>query len=159
MPAMPATLLRWFAVVVLLLAATTDSRAEDIRVTVVAILASTENTKIDPQLKCIAEKVQEREPTLKGFRVAEMTNRAVAVGKEDTFKLVEDQTVVVVVKQGEDKDNKKVGLEVKPPLLGKITYVTCCGKYFPIVTRYLTKDKKERLIIAIKVEPCPAGKK
>lgn len=153
------TSLRWIPGAIALLIAAPVARSGEIRVTVVAILATTENTKIDPQLKCIAEKIQEREPTLKGFRVAEMTCRAVAVGKEDTFKLVEDQSVLVVVKQGEDKENKKVGLEVKPPLLGRITYVTCCGKYFPIVTRYLTKDKKERLIIAIKVEPCPKDKK
>jgi len=44
-------------------------------------------------------------------------------------------------------------MTIKPPTLGEITYSTTCEKFFPIVTRYVTKDK-ERLIIAIMVEPC-----
>ena len=46
----------------------------------------------------------------------------------------------------------RVRLAVKAPLAGEITYTTCCSKFFPIMTRYLTKDN-ERLIIAIMVKP------
>jgi hypothetical protein len=38
-------------------------------------------------------------------------------------------------------------------MMGEVEYTTCCGKFFPIITRYQTKDK-ERLIIAIRVQPC-----
>ena len=47
----------------------------------------------------------------------------------------------------------RVGLTVKAPLQGEIQYTTCCGKFFPIVTRYQTKNK-ELLIVAIRVQPC-----
>jgi hypothetical protein len=42
--------------------------------------------------------------------------------------------------------------------MGEITYSCCCGKYFPIITRYQTKDN-ERLIIAIGVHCCDKEKK
>ena len=44
-------------------------------------------------------------------------------------------------------------MTIKPPMLGDITYTTCCERFFPIVTRHVTQDK-ERLIIAIMVEQC-----
>ena len=56
------------------------------------------------------------------------------------------------MRHGADSKNR-VGLTMKAPLQGEIQYTTCCGKFFPIVTRYQTKDK-EVLILAIRVQPC-----
>ena len=53
------------------------------------------------------------------------------------------------------RDGKK---GIPPPLVGEITYMTICGKFFPIVTRYQTKDK-DRLIIAVMVKPCNGEKR
>jgi hypothetical protein len=41
--------------------------------------------------------------------------------------------------------------------VGEITYSTICGKCFPIVTRFQTKDR-ERLIVAVMVRPCNGAK-
>lgn len=123
-----------------------------VQVTVLAILATDKNKTVDPQLKCVAQKVQKMEPDLTGFRIARTSTRSIEVSKASKFMLVEGVPVSVTVEQGPDKDNR-VGLTIKPPQLGEICYLSCCGKFFPIVTRYQTKDK-ERLIIAIMVEPC-----
>ena len=137
-----------------LVAAAPAAPAEEpkVQVTVLAILATDKDKKVDLQLKCVADKVQKIEPGLTGFRIACTSTSAVEISKASKFMLVEGVPVTVTVEQGPDKDNR-VGLTVKPPQLGEICYLSCCGKFFPIVTRYQTKDK-ERLIIAIMVEPC-----
>lgn len=154
-PVMAVYLNRWliFASVLAGLGFQTRAEAEDVRVSVVAILATTDgNAKVDARVKDVAEEVQKRDPSLKGFRLARTTCKPLQVGEKDTFPLVEDQVVEVAVKHAPDKDNR-VCLTVTPPRLGAITYKTCCKKFFPIVTGYLTK-KDERLIIAIMVRPC-----
>jgi len=119
---------------------------------VVAILATDRNDKIEMKCKCVAEEVQKLEPTLTGFRVARTSSKDLKVGGRDTFALVDDEVVTVVVQQAGCKE-ERIRLMVKPPSVGEITYSTCCGKFFPIITRYQTKDKdKDRLIIAIRVE-------
>jgi hypothetical protein len=139
------------ATAALLLGAAAPARAfEDVRVSVVAILA-TGGTKVDPAVVEIAKEVRKKCPDLTGFRLARMTCRPVAVGKKETFPLEDDQTAAVEVEQGPDK-NDRVRLTVTPPRLKEITYSTCTGKYFPIVTPYHTKAK-EQLIIAIMVSP------
>ena len=44
-------------------------------------------------------------------------------------------------------------MKIEPPLLGEITYETCCGKFLPVITRYRTKDN-QLLIIAVRVQMC-----
>src|SRR5947209_7335396 len=140
---------RWVAFLAVLggcLACARPASAEDrVKVTVVAILASESNEKVDHKLKDIAQEVRKREPQLKGFRLASMTCRSLPVNGKETFRLVEDQVARVTVQAGADKENRVV-LAVKPPLQGEITYQTVCGKFLPIVTRYQTNDK-DRLII------------
>ena len=52
---------------------------------------------------------------------------------------------------GNDKDGR-FQMKITPPRMGDITYTTAaCGKFFPIMTRYLTKDN-ERLIVAVMVK-------
>jgi hypothetical protein len=126
---------------------------EEIKVTVVAILATDQNKKVEPRLEGLAKEVQKTDPKLTGFRWAKCSCQKLEVGKKLEFRLVEDQVAAVVVKHGCDKEDR-VGLTVKAPLVGEIAYSCACGKFFPIMTRYQTKDK-ERLIIAIRVQPCP----
>lgn len=134
----------------------------EVKVTVVAILATDRNTDVDPKVKCVADEVQKLEghKNLTGFRQAHMINQGVAIGKPFTFNLgpaAEKQQVVVTVLESADAEGK-VRLIVKPPTLGNITYSTACGKCLPIVTRYKTKDN-DLLIIAVSVKPCTSSPK
>jgi hypothetical protein len=128
---------------------------EKVRVTVITILATDQNKIVDAKLACIAREVQKSEPRLTGFRLdlKHSSGQTLEVGSRFDFPLVDDQVATVLVQHGADKDDR-VGLKVKPPQLGEIHYdVSCCGKYFPIMTPYQTKNK-DRLIIAIMVKPC-----
>jgi hypothetical protein len=129
------------------------ARAEEVKVTVLAIFATDKNSSIDAELKEIAERVQKQEPKLTGFRQGRQSSKSLVVGdgSKEAFTLIEDQVVTVAVEAVMKKD--RIRMTIKPPTLGEITYSTSCEKFFPIVTRYVTKDK-ERLIIAIMVEQC-----
>ena len=131
-------------------------KQDEVRVSVVAILASEGGKNIDPRVACIAREVRKLHPRLTGFRMAKMTCQSVAVGRTEDFTLVADQHAAVTVLKAACKDNR-VQLKVTPPTLGEITYTTCCGKFFPLVTGYKTKNE-ERLIVAVRVQPCK-GKK
>jgi hypothetical protein len=137
--------------------ATLQAADEVIKVSVVAILATSKDTVVDPKLDSIAQEIQTRlDGKLTGFRLAKMSCKSLKVGDKDTFELVGDQVVTVTVLGNVDKDNK-VCVKVAPPLLGEITYMTTCGKFLPIITRYRTKND-ELLILAVRVKPCE-GKK
>jgi hypothetical protein len=125
---------------------------DDVRVTVVSILATTKDNKVDPRLEGVAKKIKEKKPELTGFRVGTQNCESCVVGKSKEFKLVDNEKAVVIVKNGADPKNQ-VSLRVKVPCVGEICYTTCCGKYFPIITCYTTK-KGECLIVAIMVKPC-----
>jgi hypothetical protein len=136
-----------------LLIAAPSVRAEERNVTVIAVMATDRNKHVDPRVQGIAEEVQKLEPGLTGFRVARTTSKAVTFGKRDTFPLVDNEVLGVLLQQAEGKDGQdRARLTVKAPLAGDITYSCCSGKFFPILTRYLTKDN-ERLIVAIMVKP------
>jgi hypothetical protein len=128
-----------------------------VRVSVVVILATETENKVDPKLKCIADELKKRHPKLTGLRFATISHYSLAVGDKETFKLAEDQEAVVSVVRGEDKAGS-VHLKVTPPAMGEITYSTPCGKFLPIVTRYRTKAN-ELLIFAVRVQPCKGKKK
>ena len=123
-----------------------------INVTLVVILATEDGGFVDKRLTDFAKEVQEKYPQLKSFKIKTMTKRSLAPDEKSVFKLVEMETAQVVVKHGADKHNR-VSLAVTAPEQGEIIYRTVCGKYLPIVTRYQTKAK-ERLILAIQVQPC-----
>lgn len=124
--------------------------AEDARVTIVTILASSNHQEIDPKLQQIAAEVRKHEPSLSGFKLHNSQFKSVNVGQKEKFDLVNDQSAdVTVVEKNESK--KRVTLSVKPPTVGEIKYSISYDKFFPIVTRYLTQN--ERLIIAIMVQP------
>lgn len=157
--AIPSTRSRWALAALLLcllgMVGALTAAEPAIKVSVVAILAGDKDAKIDERLKEIAQEVQQVNPRLTSFRMVKMTCKSVTVGNKDTFDLVGDQTASVTVEQRE-KDGR-VQLKVSPPLLGEITYMTTCGKFLPIITRYRTKNN-EMLILAVRVQPCP-GKK
>lgn len=155
---MPAKLSTWSFLSLLVLwtgwfgAVPTAVAEEKIRVTVVAILATDQNTVVDPKLVCIAREIQKLAPHLTGFQLAQVTRKALEVDATAKFPLVDKEEAEILVKQGADKENR-VSLKVKPPQMGEIVYTSTCGKFFPILTRYQTSTK-DRLIIAIMVRPC-----
>jgi len=145
---------RWLALGMGLLALMSMAparQADEIRITVVAIHASDRNKDVDDELKEIAEKVSKVEPKLTGFKKGRTTTMVVAVGAKEDFPLGEDQVATVTLESPGKKDKEMVKLTVKPPMVGAITYRTTCDKFFPIVTRYQTKNN-DRLIIAVMVE-------
>jgi hypothetical protein len=129
---------------------------DEVHVTVVSILATKNNAKVDPKLKELAQKIKAKKPDLTGFQIDKLCCESLPVGKAIEMKMVENQKAVVTVLQAADEKNQ-VRLMVKAPCVGEICYTTCCGKFFPIVTCYQTKDK-ECLIIAVMVKPCKGGK-
>jgi hypothetical protein len=131
---------------------TRGEEKETVQVSVLAILATEHNDRIDPKLTCIAKEVRRTHDKLTGFQVVRMTRRSLALGTRETFELVEDQKVAVAVQHGADEKNR-VEVRIAPPRMGEITYDTCCGKFLPIVTPYRTENK-DLLIIAVRVQPC-----
>jgi hypothetical protein len=140
-------------------AADITPRAEDVRVTIVAITAGNQSHDVNPpKLREIAREVQRYDGGLTGFKLAQTTSKALNVGQHESFKLVDDTTADITVLQ-KDESQQRVRLAVKLPLVGEITYSTCYDKFFPVVTRYLTKNERERLIVAIMVKPVAKEKK
>jgi hypothetical protein len=141
---------RWLFSCILFLTAAPVT-ADEVKVTVLAIFATDKNNTVDADLKEIAERVQKQEPKLTGFRQGRQSSKSVTVGdgSKESFALVENQAVTVSV-EAVMKQNK-IRMTIKPPTLGEITYSTSVEKFFPIVTRHVTKDN-ERLIIAIMVD-------
>jgi hypothetical protein len=125
---------------------------ETVDIALVAILATDRNDKIDPKLSCIAREVRKTHKDLTGFRMATLTRKSLRIGTQTTFEVTGGQKVGITVKHGADEQNR-VEVKVAPPGMGEITYVTCCGKFLPIVTEVRTKDN-ELLIIAVCIKPC-----
>lgn len=129
-----------------------DDAAEPLQVSVLAILATERDDKVDAKLTCIAREVRKTNKKLTGFQIVKMTKRDLAVGQRGTFELVADQKAVVTVRQAADGNNR-VEVKIAPPRMGEITYDTCCGKFLPILTPYRT-GKGDLLILAVRVQPC-----
>lgn len=145
----------WLVVLAWLVAAEAPA-AEDLRVSVVVIVASETDEKVDPKLECIAREVKRANKNLKGFRLVHMVCKSIPPKVQETFLLIDKQEVGITVNKGADRKNR-VQVRVAPPLLGEITYITPCGKFLPIVTRYRPRQD-ELLIFAIRVQPCDGGK-
>jgi hypothetical protein len=125
---------------------------EKVNVTLIVILATDKNQKVDPKLGAIAQAVKKLDTSLTGFRLGTTTCETMTVGTKKKFPLVEEQEALVEAKHC-DADPKRVCLKVKVPAMGSITYTSCCGKFFPFLTGYRTKAR-ERVIIAVMVESC-----
>ena len=152
MPRLALLIAMSFSVVGMLEGCPCHGEKDPIKITLVVILASEEGNTIDPRLKAIAEEVQKLHPNLKSFKLKHMENKSLKPGEKVSFPAVEKKMVDMVVKHGANKENR-VGLAVTAPAMDEIEYQTVCGKFLPIVTRYQTKSK-ERLILAIRVQPC-----
>jgi len=123
-----------------------------VKVTVVTILASDKGDEVDARLKGIAAEVRKMNPQLKAFKLVSMASKSLAVDEKAAFPLVDEQSAQVVIRHSADPNNR-VSLGVTPPKQGEIAYRAVCGKFLPIVTRYQTEGK-ERLILAVRVQPC-----
>jgi hypothetical protein len=129
-----------------------EAKPAKVKVTVVLILASEEGDQVDKSLTAIAEEVKKLNPNLKSFRIKTMMSKSQVPEERVSYVLVEDKAIIVIVKNSADVENR-VGVAVKVPNQEEIEYRTVCGKFLPIVTRCQTKAN-ERLIIAIRVQPC-----
>jgi hypothetical protein len=147
--------LRWGVPLVLCLLAVGPIMAEEVRVRVVAIIATERNATVDPKLTCVAAEVQKTYPKLTGFRLEKVSCKSLAIGAKEEFKLIDDEVATVTIRQPADKDHR-VELSVKPPRMAAITYRTACHKCFPILTPYRNRDN-DVLIIAVQL-PCPNEK-
>jgi hypothetical protein len=128
-----------------------------VHVTVVVILATDRNATVDPRLKDLAEELRQNlDPSLTGLRVVGCPCKSLPPGASADFALPCGQTVRVTIEEGVDAENR-VRVRVSPPLMGDVKYTAACGGFLPIVTRYRTKDD-ERLILAVRVQPCTKGK-
>jgi hypothetical protein len=129
---------------------------EEVRVCVIAIIATQRDNKVDKCLERIAREVRKKHPELTGFHLASgergMSCQSVAVGTDKTFTLPENESARITVKSACDKKNRVI-LRVKPPRMDAITYETPCGKFLPIETPVKTKAK-DLLYIAVRVTPC-----
>lgn len=129
-------------------------RAGDaVRVTIVVVLATTENKDVNPKLVALAEEVQKRDAKLTGFKVATTLEKSIPVGESHTFPLPDKQKLKVTIERPRDAEGR-IGLTISPPGLGDITYCCSCSKFFPVVTPHKT-EKGETLIVAIMAKPCP----
>jgi hypothetical protein len=127
-----------------------------IKVTMLVILASENGNEIDKQIKNIAEEVQKLNPNFTSFKYKAYECQSLARDEKGMFKTLDKKVAMVVIRQAADAENRVI-LAVTPPDQAEIEYRCACGKFLPIITRYQTK-KKERLILAVRVEPCNKGK-
>jgi hypothetical protein len=140
-------------------AADPPAQEESVKVTVAAVLANGSG-KVDDKLKCVADAVRKTHPELTGFHVGPSACRPIVLGGSEKYKLVEGQEASISVHRCKEYPERFCVEVTSKALVGEMTYTAVCGKYFPLVTGYKTKDKGDQLIILFKVEPCPAkGKK
>jgi uncharacterized protein VirK/YbjX len=130
--------------------------AENVQVTVLAILASSEDDKITDCIKEIAQAIRSKEKQLTHFELQRTFKESIGLGKSVTIKLVDEVTMELTVNEKTDCEGR-IKLSITPPKMGELTYSCSCGKYFPIATDYYTANK-ERLFIAVMAKPCFKGK-
>jgi hypothetical protein len=131
---------------------------EGVKVTVAVILANGDG-KVNDKLKCVAAEVQKMHPKLTGFHLGTTTTQSIPLGGSEKFKLADGQEATIKVKRCKENPGRFC-LEIQSKtLVGEMAYTSVCGKYFPLVTDYKTKDKGDQLIIAFKVESCDKEKK
>ena len=127
-----------------------------VSVTVVIVLATDQNTTIDPKLKELAKEVQKRDPKLTGFKLVATECKSIPVGDTATINLTDKQVLKLTVDKSKDKDGR-ISMTLNPPGMDGVTYACACDKFFPVVTPHRTKSG-EQLIIAVMAKPCTAKK-
>ncbi|MBX7106298.1 MAG: hypothetical protein K1X57_19630 [Gemmataceae bacterium] len=149
---------RWLVATLVFSFLMSVARAEDYRVTVVAVLASDRHKTIDPKLAQLAEEVRKRDQTLTGFKIERTTVETIPLGQKKSFPLVADVSADVTVVSYDPKE-RKIKVTAKAPHAGEITYTTVPDKFFPILTRYQTEKDKDHLIYALAIKPVPSKDK
>ena len=125
---------------------------QPVRITVVTVLATGTDSTIDPRLADLAKEVQKRDPALTGFRIHTTEAKSVSPGDSANFDLIDRQKMVVKVERPRDEQGR-VGLKIRPPGLGEVTYTCTCDRFFPVVTAHRTREG-ETLIVAVMARPC-----
>jgi hypothetical protein len=149
---------RMFAALIVTVAAILPGQvsAQDVRVTVITIMADKSNT-VDSKLTEVAREVKKVEPGLTGFRLGKTGHRDITVGQKEAIKLFDDKDYTTDIRLvAKDDSKKRATIEIKPPLAGAITYETTYDKFFPIVTRAVVDG--ERVIIGYMVKPAEKSK-
>src|SRR5947209_13879249 len=128
---------RWLTALAVVASAAVLARADDkkIKITVVAVLASTTDKKVDQELNELAQQMRKKDPTLTGFVVERSATSSISIGEKATFEMIDKQFVDVLLREKNPVTNR-VSLTMTPPTLGEIAYTVCCGKYFPVCTGY-----------------------
>jgi len=147
-----ATAACWGCAVLFLLSGGPVRAGDEVRVSVLVVLASEDSTEVHPKLECIAREVKKRYPLLTGYRLDHVSCKPIRIGKKVTFDLVGGQTATVAFERSTAKDDR-MQMKIRPPRMGEIVYDTACGKFLPIITPFRTR-KKELLIMAVSVRPC-----
>ena len=129
-----------------------EAPAPPVKVTLVVVLASTTDDKINPKLATLAKEVQKRDEEFIGFIISDTLVQSIPIGESHSFRLPEKQTATVIATKGKDKDGR-IELTVKLPGLDAVTYTCVCDKFFPIVTPYQLKTG-ETVLVAIQAKPC-----
>jgi hypothetical protein len=134
-------------------------KADEIDITVLAILASEKHTEINPKLVEFAKLAQIKDSKLTGFRIDRTNAKKLELGQTNKFELVEDEVVEVTVNK-ERNEKGRITLTIKPPKLNQITYECVCDKFFAMATQhYVVKDKdRQQLFIAVMAKPCAMKK-
>lgn len=130
---------------------------EPVRVTVVVVLATTEDTGVDPKLVALAKEIKKRDPKLIGFKLVATEAKSIAVGDSYAFELVDKEELLVRVEKPKDAGGK-ITLAMKVPGVEKLSYACACDKFFPIATPHQTENG-DVLILAVMATPCTLGKK
>jgi hypothetical protein len=96
--------------------------------------------------------VRIKNPNFTSFVIKSMSTKSLAANEKTIIPLVEGKTATITIKHGADTE-KRISLAFTAPGQGEIVYRCVCDKFLPIVTRYETMNN-ERLILAIRVQPC-----
>src|SRR2546429_9291021 len=112
-----SSLIAFLAIALLIVRAPACGAGDEVKVTVVAVLATSKNKDVDAKCECLAKEVQKTNPALTGFHIKRCTCKELAVGdKPFDFPLgVDEQILPVSIQQGKGKDDR-ISLTVKQPL-------------------------------------------
>ncbi len=123
-----------------------------VRVTVVVILASTDNNVVDRKLSSLAKEMEKRQSELVGFQMSQVLQKSVPVGRSHSFDLGNNQTLKVTIDQPKGKDGR-AGLTLTTTAGGEVSYTCACDKFFPLVTEHKTRCGRT-LMVAVGAKPC-----
>ena len=126
--------------------------AEDVTVTVLAILACQKSRVIEPKIAEIAQEMRKREPKFTGFALERTTIKKLKPGESAKFPLVGELELQLKI-EAEKDDEGRNRITIKAPTLPEFSYACKCNRYFPFATEHKTA-KGEVLLVAVMTKPC-----